>query len=49
MKKIKEFKENENIQSGIKWYREKIIDMVNNIEDNWILEQILKCIINITK
>lgn len=31
------------------FYKEKIIEMVKKIEDVWILEQILKCIINITK
>lgn len=38
-----------NITREKDWYREKIVEMINNIEDLWILEQILKCIINITK
>lgn len=31
------------------YYRQKIIGMVEKIESLWILEQILRCIINITK
>lgn len=34
---------------GVKWHREKIAEMVNQIEDIWILEQIHKFIINMTK
>ncbi|MCM1200222.1 MAG: hypothetical protein NC312_03265 [Bacteroides fragilis] len=32
-----------------KWYREKIADAVNKIEDAWILNQILTFIRNMTK
>ena len=50
MKKQTEIVENQNIYGGgVKWYREKIVWMVEQIEDVWILEQILKCIVNITK
>lgn len=42
--------ENEQMfRGGGTYYRDKIIEMVGQIEDVWILEQILKCIINITK
>lgn len=30
-------------------YKSKIIELVEKIEDNWILKQIYRCIINITK
>ena len=30
-------------------YKENIIAMVNKIEDTWILKQIYRCIINISK
>lgn len=30
-------------------YREKIIKMVEGIENDWILEQIYRCIVCITK
>ncbi len=36
-------------QEDIEWYRREIIEMIEQIEDVWILEQILKCIININK
>lgn len=36
-------------KEDIEWYRREIIEMVQQIEDVWILGQILKCIINITK
>lgn len=36
-------------RGGVKWYREKIVEMSNQIEDIWILEQIHKFIINMTK
>lgn len=50
MKNQSEISENkENLGGGVKWYREKIVEMVGKIEDVWILEQILKCIVNITK
>ena len=32
-----------------KWHRGKIVELVNQIEDVWILQQIHRCIINITK
>lgn len=31
------------------YYKEKIIELVEKIENPWILEQILRVIINITK
>ena len=31
------------------WYREKIVEMVEQIEDVWILEQIHKFVINMTE
>lgn len=34
---------------GVKWYREKIVEMVGKIEDVWILEQIHKFVINMTE
>ncbi len=40
---------NSKARKRVRQYREKIIEMVRQIEDVWILEQILKCIINITK
>lgn len=41
MKNQKEMNENEKILGGgVKWYREKIIDMVNRIEDEKFLNQI---------
>ena len=33
----------------IKYYREKIIEMIRKTEDVWILEQIYRCITNIMK
>lgn len=30
-------------------YRKKIIELVERINDEWILRQILRCILNITK
>ena len=30
-------------------YREKITEMIDNIEDIWILKQIYRCILNIIK
>ena len=30
-------------------YKSKIIELVEKIEDNWILEQIYRCILNIIK
>lgn len=40
----------ENLSGGgVKWHREKIIEIVNQIEDVWILNQIHKFIINMTK
>lgn len=41
---------NKNLCSGgVKWYREKIFEMVQQVEDVWILEQIHKFVINMTK
>lgn len=40
---------NDKMKKGIKWYREKIIEMVGQIEDVWILEQIYKFVINMTE
>lgn len=34
---------------GVEWYRKKIIEIVNQIEDVWILNQIHKFIENIIK
>lgn len=31
------------------YYKEKIIELVEKIENQWILEQILRVVINITK
>ncbi len=31
------------------YYKQKIIEMVEKISDEWILKQILRCILNITK
>lgn len=37
------------LRGGVKWYKKKIINIVNQIEDVWILEQIHKFVINMTK
>lgn len=34
---------------GMEEYKKKIIEMVEKIEDNWILEQIYRCILNMIK
>lgn len=31
------------------WYREKIVEMVNQINNSWILNEIIRFIENITK
>lgn len=49
MKNQTEINNEKSTGGGVKWYREKIVWMVEQIEDVWILEQILKCIVNITK
>lgn len=50
MKNQTETNVNEKIGGGgVNSYKEKIISMVNQIEDIWILEQIHKFIINMTK
>lgn len=50
MKKMDKNKENENLfGGGVKWYRQQILSMVEKIDDIWILEQIHKFIINMTK
>lgn len=50
MKKKLENKKIENMfGGGVKWYREKIVEMVEQVEDVWILEQIHKFVINMTK
>lgn len=40
--KIAVFKEKE-------WYKKKIVETINRIEDAWILEQIHRCIENLLK
>ncbi len=40
---------NDKMKKGIKWYRKKIVEMVGQIEDVWILEQIHKFVINMTE
>lgn len=46
----KEIKQNDlHLLGGGKTYKEKIIEMVEQVEDEWILNQIYKCIVNITK
>jgi hypothetical protein len=50
MKNQSEISENkENYRGGVKWYKEKIVEMVGEIEDVWILEQIHKFVINMTE
>ena len=49
MKNQTETNVNEKIRGGVKWYREKIVEMVGEIEDVWILEQIHKFVINMTE
>lgn len=34
---------------GNEYYKRKIIEMVDGISDVWILKQIFRCIVNITK
>lgn len=48
MKKQKETRETVNFNEK-EWYRERIIEMVGQIENIWILGQIVKFIENITK
>ncbi len=36
-------------QGDVEWYRREIFEMINKIEDVWILEQIHKIVINITE
>lgn len=33
----------------IEYYREKIIEIIQKIEDVWLLEQIYRCIVSIVK
>lgn len=40
---------NYKMRRGIKWYRKKIVEMVGQIKDVWILEQIYKFVINMTE
>ncbi len=40
---------NDKMKKGIKWYRKKIVEMVGQIKDVWILEQIYKFVINMTE
>lgn len=49
MKNQSEISENKENLGGVKWYREKIVEMVGEIEDVWILEQIHKFVINMTE
>lgn len=49
MKNQTETNVNEKIGGGVKSCKDKIISMVNQIEDIWILEQIHKFAINMTK
>ncbi len=49
MKKQTEIQESQEKQGKVKWYREKITEMISQIEDIWILEQIHKFIVNMTK
>lgn len=49
MKNQSEISENKENYRGVKWYKEKIVEMVGEIEDVWILEQIHKFVINMTE
>ena len=40
---------NDKMKKGIKWYRKKIVEMVGQIEDVWILEHIHKFVIHMTE
>lgn len=46
--KKQEVKNKTDVQDERKWYRERIIEMVREVEDVWILEQICKFVVNMT-
>lgn len=46
---MEKYEDNEKYQCGLTECKEKIIDMIHNINDTWVLEQIYRCIKNITK
>lgn len=49
MEKFTEKEMKKSCTGGVKWYRQQILSMVEKINDIWILEQIHKFIINMTK
>lgn len=49
MKKQTEINNEKSIGGGVKWYKEKIIEMVEQIEDAWILKAIHNFIVGMAK
>ena len=50
MKNQSEISDHTNSIGGrVKWYKEKILEMVGQIEDVWIFKQIYKFVINMTE